>query len=122
MQRILIFRPDGIVYERIVHGAIDEDLMFEGLGGNAEEVPWLDQFEKMNIVFLQNERAKLMKLEPTIRVVKNGILVDVICGNVLPVGIDEDSYVGLKPFQVDYIMENIKTAVISLPSPFLTII
>jgi len=122
MTKMLTFRPDGIIEERLINGEIEDEVLCEVLGGDIEEVPYLSQFESLDIAFLQNERAKLLTLEPTIRVVRDGKLVDVLCGNIVVVGTDEEDYIGLQNFQEDYIHENIRTATIAVPTPFLIIV
>jgi len=122
MTKMLVFRPNGIIEERLINGEIEDKVLCEVLGGDIEEVPYMSQFESLNIAFLQNERAKLLNLEPTIRVVRDGKLADVLCGNIIAVGTDEEDYIGLQNFQEDYIRENIKTATIVAPTAFLIMI
>ena len=122
MQRILILKPDGTVEEKTVDGNIDEALLDDLLNGEIEEVSYLKSLEEQGIVLLQNERGKLLMHKPSVRVVKDGKLLDVLFGSVLIVGVDDEWYVGLNNRQVDCVKKTIKTATVSYPTPFLIII
>lgn len=122
MKKVLIFRPNGSIDELLVSNEIDDEVILDVLGGDSEELPYLTTFETLNIAFLQNEQSKLMKLEPAIRVVKDGAIVDVLCGNIMVVGTNEEEYIGITKVQEDYVREKIKTAPTAVPTPFLIII
>ncbi len=119
MKKILILRPDETFNELFLLQTVDENIATDILEGEVEEIPYFTLFEKKKIALLQNESSKLMNFPPTIRVVDNGRLIDVLCGNILVVGIDEEEYVGLNEKQVAFIKKMIKTADVAFPTPFL---
>ena len=120
MNIILKLLPSGVTETEYVESPLNDDFFSERIG-DMEEIPYLHAFENRNIAFLQNESAKLLCLDPTVKIVKDGSVIDILCGNILVVATDGENYIGLNSEQEAFVKANLKTAPISLPTPYLLI-
>lgn len=113
---IKVENTDDSIRVYVDHIANTLESMQKFLGGYIEEIYFLRRKINENISFIVNEEGRILDLDPSLQIIHDNKLLEVIHGNMIIVGVgtDGEDYISLNEHQIDIISKKLKNT--NIPS------